>query len=121
MATYPEAFDSMLDAWHERDADKVRGHLDQALSPEIYFIDPDNEVRGVDAFEAMVHAFHAKYPTAEFVRTSVVDGHNSLFRYRWEMRVDGATVLPGFDVCEVDGAGKVRQIFGFFGHLEDAA
>ncbi|MEM1180558.1 MAG: nuclear transport factor 2 family protein [Acidobacteriota bacterium] len=121
MSSHPAAFDRMLDAWHERDPAKVRGHLEAALAPDIYFVDPKNEIRGLDAFEAMVHAFHKEYPTAEFVRSSVIDGHHNCYRYHWEMRVDGQTVLPGFDVSEVDADGKVRQIFGFFGPLAAAA
>ncbi|MCF6275206.1 MAG: nuclear transport factor 2 family protein [Robiginitomaculum sp.] len=47
----------MLAAWNEKDPERIRGHLDIALAPDIAFADPDNFVEGIDAFEAVVRTF----------------------------------------------------------------
>ena len=89
MSDYPETFDHMLAAWNEREPAKVRGHLEQALAPDVRFVDPDNDITGIDAFESMVHAFHEKLPDAVCSRASGVDSHHQLYRYeKRRMRYD---------------------------------
>ena len=119
MAAHPESFDHMLAAWNEPDAARVRGHLERALAPDVHFVDPSIVTRGLDEFEANVHAVHERLPGAEYRRTSGVDGHHGLYRYAWEIRRDGELVLPGFDVTEVDDEGRVLRVLGFFGPLPD--
>ena len=41
MPTHPVALDHMLAAWQELSPEKVRSHLDAALSPAVHFVDPD--------------------------------------------------------------------------------
>ncbi len=114
---YPESFDHMLAAWNERDPERVRGHLEKALSPEVHFIDPSIETRGLDEFEANVHAVQARIPGADYWRSSGVDGHHGLYRYHWEIWRGEELLLPGFDVTEVDASGRVRRVLGFFGPI----
>ena len=112
---YPESFDHMMAAWNERDPERVRGHLEKALSPEVHFVDPSADTRGLDEFEANVHAVQERIPGAEYRRSSPVDGHHNLYRYHWEIWRDGKLVMPGFDVTEVDATGRVTRVVGFFG------
>ncbi len=119
MSDYPESFDHMLAAWNESEPANVRGHLERALAPSVHFVDPSIETRGIDAFEANVHEVQGRIPGAEYRRTSRVDGHNGLYRYHWEIRRDGKTLLPGFDVTEVDDQGRVVRVLGFFGPLAE--
>ena len=42
MPQHPEALDHMLAAWNERDPERIRGHLNQALSEDVEFCDPQN-------------------------------------------------------------------------------
>ena len=107
----------MLAAWNERDPDKVRVHLDKALAPDVEFIDPSIETHGIDEFEANVHAVHRQLPGAEYGRTSDVDSHHRLHRYSWAITRDGETLMPGFDVTELNDDGLVVRVFGFFGPL----
>lgn len=118
--SHPESFDHMLAAWNEADAAKVRGHLEKALSPDIEFIDPSIHTRGIDEFEANVHEVHGQLPGAVYERVSAVDGHHTVYRYHWQISVNGEVVLPGFDVTEIDDDGKVLRVLGFFGPLADA-
>ena len=114
---YPESFDHMLAAWNERNSERVRVHLEKALSPEVHFIDPSAYTRGIDEFEANVLAVQARIPGADYLRSSGVDGHNNLYRYHWEIRQDGKLLMPGFDVTEVDDSGLVTRVLGFFGPI----
>jgi hypothetical protein len=120
MNTYPPSFDHMFVAWNERDLNLVRAHLDKALAPEVVFIDPTIETRGLDEFEQNVRAFRGKYPTAMVRLSSGVDSHHHLHRYGWEIAVDSKVVLVGFDVTETSADGKVVRVLGFFGPLPKA-
>ena len=98
MGDYPRSFDHMLAAWNELDTGKIRGHLEQALSPEIVFIDPSIETRGIGEFEENVRDFRGKFPDARCVRASGIDSHHRLYRYAWEIYRGDELMLPGFDV-----------------------
>ena len=117
MSGTPDSFDHMLAAWNEREPSKVRGHLEQALTPDVHFVDPSNDISGIDAFEAMVHEFHEKFPGAVCSRASGIDSHHRLYRYNWEIHQGAALLLPGFDVVETDASGRVARVLGFFGPL----
>ena len=120
MTQYPESLDHMLAAWNEREPERVRAHLDKALSPEVVFIDPSIVTRGIDEFEANVHEVHGRLPGAEYRRASGVDRHHDVVRYAWEIRRDGELILPGFDVTELDEEGRVLRVLGFFGPLPES-
>ena len=46
MTSHPDALNHMLAAWNEANPEKVRGHLDKALSAEVRFVDPSIDVTG---------------------------------------------------------------------------
>ena len=117
MTDMPESFQAMLDAWNETDPDKIRGHLDRALDPEVEFADPDNHIRGIDAFEEMVRTFRARYPDGTAEHTSGLNCHHNRYRYSWLVSVGGKPAVPGMDVTEVNAEGKVVRVDGFFGDL----
>ncbi len=120
MSDYPATFDHMLAAWNESEPSKVRGHLEQALAPDVQFVDPSIDVTGIDGFEANVHEVHARLPGAVYSRTSRVDAHHRLYRYSWAIHRDGELVLPGFDVVETAASGRVARVLGFFGPLPES-
>lgn len=115
--TYPESLDHMLAAWNEADPALIRGHLERALASDAHFVDPSNDIRGIDEFEAMVHRVQGQIPGAVYSRASDVDSHHDLHRYHWAIHQDGKLLMPGFDVTETDAAGMVSRVLGFFGVL----
>ena len=117
MSNHPPSLEEMLAAWNEQDPAQVRSHLDVALDANVRFVDPDNDIVGIDAFEKMVHAVHDRIPGAVYSRTSDIDSHHNLHRYHWAIHHEGRLLLAGFDVTEVNEAGKVTQVLGFFGPL----
>lgn len=121
MTTFPESFDLMLAAWNEQDPSKVREHLDQALAPDVHFVDPSADIVGIDEFEANVHRVHEQIPGAVYSRTSDVDGHHDHHRYHWAIHLDGELVLAGFDVAVTDADARVTKVIGFFGPLDPSA
>jgi hypothetical protein len=116
MQNYPASFDEMLDAWNQTDPSKIRAHLDAALTPDVYFLDPTIEITGIDAVEKLIHDVQERFPGAVFSRTSQVDSHHHLHRYHWEIHLDGSLLVEGFDVLEVRD-GKVARLLKFFGDL----
>jgi len=119
MPQHPESLDHMLAAWNEREPERVRAHLEKALSPEVVFIDPSVLTHGIDEFEANVHEVQGRLPGASYRRASGVDLHHNVVRYAWEIHRDGQLVLPGFDVTELDEEGRVLRVLGFFGPLPE--
>ena len=104
-------------AWNEADVEKIRSHLDLALSPEVVFCDPDNLVQGPEAFEQMVREFRTRIPNARCLRTSGLDSHHDLYRYEWAVYAGDDLLVPGFDCARVDENGRLLRIDGFFGPL----
>ena len=115
MSDIPESFLHYLAAWNESDTGRIRAHLEKSVSTQVLFVDPAHTTRGIDELEAMIVRAREERPTASYLRTSGVDGHNRRYRYRWEVRVDDRPVLPGMDVTRVDEDGSIVQIDGFFG------
>jgi hypothetical protein len=80
----------------------------------VLFVDPANQVTGMDAIEKLIDEAHAAMD-AEYVRVSGIDGPNRRYRYRWEVRRKGAAPIPGMDVATLNEAGRIERIDGFFG------
>ena len=118
MADHPPALEHMMAAWNERDPDKIRGHLEKALAPEVRFVDPSIDLKGIDAFEANVHEVQSRIPGASYGHVSRIDSHHNFHRYHWAIHQDGKLLLPGYDVTETNEDGLVVCVIGFFGELE---
>lgn len=116
MTKYPAAFDRMLDAWNEKEQPKIRDHLEAALTPDVHFVDPTIDIKGIDAFEKMVRDVQTRLPGARYSRISEVDSHHNLFRYHWAIYVGDSLTVQGFDVVESSN-NKVARVLGFFNDL----
>lgn len=119
MADYPVALDKMLAAWNEPDPSLVRGHLDDALTPGVRFVDPSVDLTGIVDFEANVHKVRTGLPGANYSRTSGVDSQHGFHRYHWAIHQGEELVLSGFDVTEIDQDGQVVCVIGFFGPVPE--
>lgn len=115
----PRSLTEYLAAWNEREPDAIRSHLERSVTPDVVFVDPANQVTGIDAVERMIREARTEAPDAIYELASGVDGHNRRYRYRWAVRLDEATVVPGMDVTTVDPAGRIERIDGFFGDFPD--
>lgn len=66
----------------------------------------------------MVDQVQAQIPGAVYSRASELDVQNNFYRYHWAIHLNGELIMPGFDVTEVNDAGKIVKVIGFFGRLE---
>jgi hypothetical protein len=107
----------MMAAWNSNDPDEIEHLANQALEHNVHFADPSHNIVGREAFVAMVHRTHKRIPGAVYSRASQVDMQNNFCRYHWEIHIDSQLLLEGFDVTEINDAGKVVKVLGFFGKL----
>ncbi|MFT5063321.1 MAG: hypothetical protein ACI91G_000688 [Gammaproteobacteria bacterium] len=114
----PESLKHYLLMWNELNPDDIRGHLDRAVSDDCLWVDPQHSHIGRDALEENVRGFHSKYGSAELSLASNVDGHNSRYRYEWEITLNGQILIHGFDVATLNSDGQIERVDGFFGRLK---
>ncbi len=115
--SYPKSLDEMQAAWNERDPEKIRSHLDRALSPTVVFCDPQHHIEGIDAFEKIVREFRRDIPNARTEISSGMSHHHDLYRYKWNVYDGNKLMVPGMDVTRVDDQGRVERVDGFFGPI----
>ena len=67
---------------------------------------------------AQADALLAQFPQHRFRRSSGIDSHHGFARYAWQL-LDraGTVVLEGQDFAQLDSAGRLAQVAGFFGAL----
>jgi hypothetical protein len=118
MASYLENLDRMLGAWNASEPAEIRKLAETALEHNVHFVDPNHNIIGPDAFIDMVHLVHKRAPGAIYSRTSEVGFQNNFCRYHWAIHLNGKLLMSGFDVTEVNDAGKIVKVIGFFGELE---
>ncbi|MEM9464482.1 MAG: nuclear transport factor 2 family protein [Actinomycetota bacterium] len=114
----PPALVRYMHMWNERDPEAIRGHLDDAVSDDCLWVDPQHHHRGRDALEANVRGFRETFPDADLGVGSTVDGHNDRYRYEWVIVNEGALLIRGFDVVTLSAAGLIERVDGFFGTLD---
>jgi hypothetical protein len=114
--TLTHTIDTHLRAYCEPDPTLRRQLVEQVWAPEGALLDPPIDGVGHDGIVAMVDAVLAHYPGHAFRRTTTVDTHHDVARYGWELVTPaGEVVLAGIDVADVDGAGRLTRVVGFFG------
>ena len=107
-------------AWSEPDAAKRQQMLHEVWSPDGIYTDPTAHVEGRVHFATHIGVVLAESlpPGARFVPTSHADAHHDEFRFAWKSVLpDGSVSLEGVDFGELDSAGRIRRIVGFFGLL----
>lgn len=118
MDAYEANLKTMLDIWNTPDADARRTMAETALEHNVHFVDPRHNIIGREAFLAMVHETRTAIPQAVYRRASPIEMQNNFCRYHWAIDVGDARLMDGFDVTEVNDAGKIVKVIGFFGRLD---
>ena len=113
-----KCLEMMMTIWNTEDEAEVRRLTHEALEHNVHFVDPNHNILGREAFVAMVRHVQALIPGAAYTRTSEIDIQNNFCRYHWAVHHNNALVMAGFDVSEINDAGKVVKVIGFFGELE---
>ena len=118
MAGYMENLANMMAIWNTSDAAEKRRLAEESMEHNVHFVDPNHNIIGRDAFLKMVDQVQAEIPGADYSRASEVDIQNNHCRYHWAIHMNGQLIMPGFDVTEVNDAGKIVKVIGFFQEIE---
>ncbi|MEL6694108.1 MAG: hypothetical protein AAFQ12_13910 [Pseudomonadota bacterium] len=118
MTAYPESLGQMMKIWNTTDSSEKRRLTERCMEHNVHFVDPNHNIIGRDAFLRMVDQVQAEIPGADYARASDVDVQNNHCRYHWAIHQNGKLIMPGFDMTEINDAGKIVKVVGFFGELK---
>lgn len=117
MSAYQNSLNDMLAIWNTSDEASKLALASRALEHNVHFVDPNHNIIGRAAFLDMVRAVQEKIPGAIYSRASEIGFQNNFCRYHWAIHLNGALLMPGFDVTEVNDSGKIVKVIGFFGEI----
>ena len=118
MSVYKEKLDQMLSVWNTTDASEKAMLVESALEHNVHFADPNHNIVGRDAFLRMVEDVQGQIPGAVYSRASEIGVQNNFCRYHWAIHLKDKLLMSGFDMTEVNDAGKIVKVIGFFGELD---
>lgn len=118
MTAHIQNLEKMLAVWNSNDAAEQRALVDAAMEHNVHFVDPNHNIIGREAFLKMVGIVQKQIPGAVYSRASNIDTQNNFCRYHWAIHMNEQLLTPGFDVVEVNDAGKIVKVIGFFQELE---
>ena len=103
-------------AWNEPDAAARLKILGGCWAEHAVYVDPNVELRGRAALSERISTVQASRPGARIQMMSGIDVHHNVVRFLWRLvRADGSTGDISIDFGEVDAAGRLTKIAGFFG------
>lgn len=112
---------SVLDyvaAWNEPNEATRLQILTRCWAEDAGYVDPNVELRGPTALCAHISKVQAARPGARIEMMSGVDVHHNVVRFLWRLvHADGGFGDTSIDFGEVDAAGKLIGIVGFFGDV----
>ena len=115
----PPAVTALVDKyfamWNTPDVAGRHTLVEAVWSADAHYVDPLISAVGQGAIEAMVTEVGQRLAGTRFRRASEVGTHNGFFRYQWEMlAADGSRLRTGASFGQIDSAGRLRQLVGFF-------
>ena len=113
-----ENLEKMMAIWNTTDADEIARLTGEVFEHNVHFADPNHNIIGRDAFVKMVHQVQSEIPGAAYALNSKVDIQNNFCRYHWKIDMGDKRIMNGFDVTEVNDAGRIVKVLGFFGPLK---
>ena len=121
MSDTQASLEKMMAVWNTTDAAEKTALVEAALEHNVHFVDPNHNIIGRKAFLDMVDQVQSEIPGAVYSRDSKLEVQNNFYRYYWAIHLNDELILPGFDVTEVNDAGKIVKVIGFFGKLDRAS
>ena len=114
------AFGTVVDGWlasyADPDAARRTAAIRASWNAEGRLVDPPMEARGHQGISDQAATLLAQFPGHRFERTTAIDAHHQFLRYGWKLvDANGAGVLEGLDVMELDVDGRIARVVGFFG------
>jgi len=102
-------------AWVQPDATARLALLEQAWAADAVYCDPLAVVTGREALSDHIGQFQAAMPGGRIEVTSEPVRHHDSAFFRWTLTdAAGAPAMTGFDVVQLDPAGRIARLTGFF-------
>ncbi len=118
MSDLSHLIDAHLAAYADPDATRRAAAVQRIWADDGQLVDPPLAATGHAGIVQQAGQLLAQFPGHRFVRCSGIDHHHGMARYAWQLRgPDGALVLEGIDIAQVNAQGRLQQVTGFFGPL----
>jgi hypothetical protein len=102
-------------AWLETDPQARAVLLERAWAPEAVYCDPTAYVEGRAALNEHITAVQIALPGHAVTVTGEASRHHDSAHFPWAITgPEGAVVVTGFDVVQLDGHGRITRLTGFF-------
>lgn len=118
--TQIELIDKYCKVWNEPDREKKQIALEEIWWKEGEYIDPRANLKGIEALVNHISKIQSGRPGSRVMRTSEIEIHHQIGRFRWQLEKEDKTRLPeGLDIVYFTDDGKsIKKIIGFFGELK---
>jgi hypothetical protein len=113
---YTDLIHRFIDAINDTDAAGRRATIEEILTPDCTYTDPEIAVEGHDALDAAFAALQQRIPPGfRFGLTAPVDVHHHQARFFWRFSAPeaGTPAATGSDVA-VFADGRIRHLYAFF-------
>ncbi len=121
MSDYTALAERYIAAWNETDPDTRRRAVAELWTADGRYVDPLADVAGTEGIAATIGAVQQQFPGFVFTPGGPADAHHDQGRFTWTLGLPGEEApVAGFDVAEVDGAGRVRLVLGFLDRVPAA-
>lgn len=108
-------------AWNTGNAVLRRCLLDSIWSERGRYVDPQDDVTGIDALSDTIGGILNGLPVgATIVLTGPVVSHHDVVQFPWAIKGGDTVVLPGMDFGRLDDGHKLTRIVGFFEGNEES-
>lgn len=101
--------------WNEPDEARRRTLVAETFAADARYVGPLVEGDGHEGIAAMATQMKGHLADYQFTRTSEVDAHHDVLRYRWEIVLAGGGELlaAGIDFCRLDAEGRIQSVSAF--------
>lgn len=111
-----QGVDAWLAAYGDSDAGRRLAAIRAVWHAQGHLIDPPMEARGHQGISDQAATLQSQFPGHRFERSTAIDAHHQSLRYGWKLLDgNGAAVLEGVDVVDLDVDGRFLRVVGFFG------
>ena len=102
-------------AWSTPDRAARHKILEERLTPDVHYADPDSETTGYEELSDYMENFQRGYPGRRFVVSEVIAHHNGCLAHRTMQNDQSEVEMVGASYAELEADGRLRRIRGFFG------
>lgn len=107
---------SYFAAWNETGALPRMALLERCWADDGVYLDPNVLLKGRTALFNHIGNKQVERPGAKIELMSGVDLHHDVVRFLWRLaRTDGSLGDISIDFGELDSAGRLKKVVGFFG------